>query len=260
MTTLETVPETSVLVVYGPTSKTTPEFVQTLTDLTAALTKKSHGFRVVPFSDTDAILDVRREAFRTCRDQGHSHVLFLEPDVSFAAQGFVHLLEVATDTRVVGAACPLPRLRWTQVGRELNGFDDREDKSPERLARALARSVDYAFVLPQGDTHTIQQGLLDVSVLGFGATIVPRGAVDAMMTWEAEGTDRSIFGTALADSETTFGKSASSAGVTLSIHVGINVTRFHTFAYPGSVLDVFRDAFQTTGPASGTDKGKTTAE
>lgn len=252
MTTLESVPETSVLVVYGPSSRTTPEFVQTLTGLTAHWAKKSLAYRVVSYADVDSVVDVRREALKTCRDQGHTHVVFLEPDVSFAPEAFANLLEIAQDKCIVGAACPLPRLRWANVGRELQGLDDQDPKNAERLARGLARSVDYAFVLPKGDTHTIEQGLLTVSVLGFGATIVPRAAADALLRWESETPETSLFGSASGDTETAFGKAAQEAGVRLAIHVGVNVTRFHTFAYPGSVLDVFRDAFQ----AGDGDKGK----
>lgn len=251
MPEIESVPETSVLLAIFERPQKIDAFQSTLLQTVSTLTRKKIVWELVSFPTHVSEPEGRKRVFEAFVQSKHTHLVCLDADLTFSAEDLAFLIETAKPGTVLGAACPLPKIRWGQVKdalaplelpTTLNTAEEAKAYS-DQVAKVLAGCLEYSLVLPSQPTHEIVQGKMVVDTIGFGCTVVPRDVAEKVL--RSEDHKESAFGDSSTLSEVAFCNAVRETGGCVYVHVGMNVTRVAFQTFPGSLLDVFQQSGAT---------------
>lgn len=253
MPEIESLPETSILLAVFERPHKIDAFQSSLLQTVSTLTRKKIVWEIVSFPTHVSEPEGRRRVFESFVQSKHTHLVCLDADLTFSAEDLAFLIETAEPGTVLGAACPLPKIRWGQVKdalaplslpTTLNTAEEAKTYS-DQVAKVLAGCLEYSLVLPSQPTHEIVQGKMVVDTIGFGCTVVARDVAEKVLKTTEGGNAPEPFGDASTLSEVAFCNAVRETGGRVYVHVGMNVTRVAFQNFPGSLLDVFQQSGAT---------------
>lgn len=248
MTLLEPVPEDPVpndaldsrtvshLLLSYPAANATPEFSACMLRFVAFLTQKEVSWELFVVPPAASAVDAKRialERFATVETPA-THAILFDSDITFEPTDAWRLATEVPAEGIAAAACPVSRIRWTQFGRALGDVDESSERTAQDVARAMARSLEYAVVMhPNKTDHAIENGWMDVDAVGLGMACVSREVMRVVWS-DLEAATNDPF-------EVRLCRLLRDKGFGTHVHVATPVGRTLPVHFPGSFWETVRE-------------------